>query len=244
MYCQVDRTTRRTLAEVDLTELCRELADVISEAVSGRLWEDARFSQTPAALRRVNDIAFSGDGEPTLYAAFDQAVQCAADVRHASGLEDLKLVVITNASLIHQPQFQRALPILKANNGEIWAKLDAGTEGYFQQVDRPAGGVTLERILRNITTLAKEQAVVIQTLWLAIDGLGPPPDEIAAYIANVRSILNSGGEIKLIQLHTIARPPACSNASPLSNAQIDELTQVIGSALSDVQIKTYYGASK
>ena len=36
-----------------------------------------------------------------------------------------------------KPAVRDALATLDANNGEIWAKLDAGTEEYFQLVDRP-----------------------------------------------------------------------------------------------------------
>ena len=34
--------------------------------ISGRIFEDERFAGTPPELRRLNDIALSGDGEPTV----------------------------------------------------------------------------------------------------------------------------------------------------------------------------------
>ena len=85
------------------------------------------FAARRRPLRRLNDIALSGDGEPTAAANFDQAVERCAAVRRRHRLDDVKLVLITNASLFHRPRVRRALETLDANNGEIWAKLDAGT---------------------------------------------------------------------------------------------------------------------
>ena len=46
------------------------------------------------------------------------------------------MVLITNASMFHREHVQRGLAILDENNGEIWAKLEAGTEEYYKLVDR------------------------------------------------------------------------------------------------------------
>ena len=45
-------------------------------------------------------------------------------------------MLITNASMFHRAHVQRALEILDANHGEIWAKLDAGTADYFDRINR------------------------------------------------------------------------------------------------------------
>ena len=39
---------------------------------SGEIYETEKFRDTPPDLRRLNDIAFSGDGEPTTYKNFDE----------------------------------------------------------------------------------------------------------------------------------------------------------------------------
>ena len=83
-------------------------------------------------MRRLNDIALSGDGEPTASPIFGEVVQLCAEIRRRRGLDDVKIVLITNARLLHREPVRRALEVLDANNGEIWAKLDAGTEAYYQ----------------------------------------------------------------------------------------------------------------
>ena len=51
-------------------------------------------------------------------------------------MTDVKLVVITNATLFHRPRVIEALRFLDDHNGEIWAKLEAGTESYYRQIER------------------------------------------------------------------------------------------------------------
>ncbi len=165
-------------------------------------------------LRRLNDIALSGDGEPTAYANFEQVVDVCAEVRRRHGLADVKLVLITNASLLHRPRVRQALATLDANGGEIWAKLDAGTEDYYRLVARSA--VPWRQILGNLQEAARMRPIVIQSLWMRIRGEPPPPAELAAYCDRLREILAAGGQIKLVQIHTVARKPAeASVAAPV-----------------------------
>jgi wyosine [tRNA(Phe)-imidazoG37] synthetase (radical SAM superfamily) len=242
LYCQIDRSASRGLDEVDLPTLRRELELALAEAATGRIWNEPRFAATPPPLRRLNDIAFSGDGEPTCLSNFDRAVSLAAQVKAEMGLDDLKLVVITNASRLDSPQVRRALPILDAHNGEIWAKLDAGTEEYFRRVNRPHPMISLDNIVAGITGVARGRAVVIQTLLFALDGSGPPPEEIQAYCKRLRQILDAGGQIRLVQVHTIARSPADASASPLADRDLDALADTIRKSVAPVPVETFYGA--
>ena len=88
-------------------------------------------------------------------------------------------MLITNASLLHRPHVRRALVTLDANGGEIWAKLDAGTEDYYRLVARSA--VPWRQILANLAEAAQARPIVIQSLWMRVNGEPPPPAELAAY---------------------------------------------------------------
>ena len=241
VYCQIDRRAARELHTVDLAVLRDELCLAMEEAITGRLWEEKRFAPTPPELRRINDIAFSGDGEPTCLGEFHQAVRIAAEVKRKFGRGEVKIVVITNATQLQSPQVRRALPVLDANNGEIWAKLDAGTEEYFRKINRPNPPVTLASIVRNIVAVARDSPVVIQTLLFKTDGRPPPPEELDAYCARLREILDAGGKIKLVQLHTIARPPAEGSAIALGDGELDALADRIRASLPELNVEAYYG---
>ena len=67
VYCQVDRRTTSQVTDVDEEQLLQELEETLELVLSGRLYLDQRFASVPDPLRRLNDIAFSGDGEPTTY---------------------------------------------------------------------------------------------------------------------------------------------------------------------------------
>ncbi|MCJ7544943.1 MAG: radical SAM protein [Phycisphaerae bacterium] len=239
IYCQIDRGSPRPPHDVDLPTLRGELEAVLAEATSGRIWQEARFAAAPAHLRRLNDIAFSGDGEPTCLPNFDSAVAAAAEIKARMHLPSVKIVVITNASQFRSRQFQAALAILDANNGEIWAKLDAGSEAYFQRINRPSPGVTLAGIVEGITEVARGRAVVIQSLFVCLDVQGPPDGEIAAYSQRLREILAGGGKVKCVQVYTIARTPAEPNVSALSDEQLRAIAETVRKSLPGLVVETY-----
>jgi wyosine [tRNA(Phe)-imidazoG37] synthetase (radical SAM superfamily) len=88
-YCQVDRSEAGDRGAVELDRLAAELDAMVRRVVSGAIYEDPKFQGTPAALRRLNDIALSGDGEPTTCPRFDEAAAICAEVRRRHGLDDL-----------------------------------------------------------------------------------------------------------------------------------------------------------
>jgi len=221
VYCQVDRRSPGNKAFVEMEQLRAELLRAIQLVQTGALFEHPTFADTPLPLRRLNDIAFSGDGEPTTFANFDAVIQLAADIRRAESLDDVKLVLITNASMFHREVVQRGLAILDENNGEIWAKLDAGTPEFFAKVARTR--IPFERILENITQAAQIRPIVIQSLFMRWLGSPPEEAEIEAYCMRLNEITRRGGHIKGIQIYTVARPPAESFISPLNKDEIDAI---------------------
>ena len=164
-----------------------------------------------------------------------------AEVRRRHGLDDVKLVLITNASLLHRPRVRQALATLDANGGEIWAKLDAGTEDYYRLVARSA--VPWPQILSNLQEAAQARPIVIQSLWMRIGGEPPPPAELAAYCDRLREILAAGGRIKLVQVHTVARKPAEAFVAALSNAEVDAIAELVRSRTA-LPTAAFYGAAE
>jgi wyosine [tRNA(Phe)-imidazoG37] synthetase (radical SAM superfamily) len=210
---------------------------MVQWVASGQVYEGLRFRGTPQPLRRLNDIALSGDGEPTAYANFDRVVDVCAEVRRRHGL-DVKLVLITNASLLHLPRVRRALATLDANGGEIWAKLDAGTEDHYRLVARSA--VPWQQILDNLREAALVRPIVIQTLWMRIWDRGPSPAELEAYCDRLLEIVAAGGQIKLVQIHTIARKPAEEWVAALKNAEVDAIAELVR-CRTGLPVAAFYG---
>jgi len=225
IYCQVNRSKTAEKEFVELQRLAAELDAAVELVTSGRIYQQPKFSQTPPPLRRLNDIALSGDGEPTTYRNFDDVIAVCADVLRRRKLDDVKLVLITNATMFHRDRVRRGLGMLDAAHGEIWAKLDAGTEAYYNLVARTS--IPFWRILENLCDAARVRPMVIQSLFMRIHGEPPPLTEQEAYCGRLAEIVADGGQIKLVQIHTIARPPAETWVAALTDAEIDALADLV-----------------
>ncbi|MBN1851918.1 MAG: radical SAM protein [Pirellulales bacterium] len=226
IYCQVDRTMRSETRFVAMDRLLAELDSMLQLVVTGQIWQSEKFQETPQELRRLNDIAFSGDGEPTTYRNFDEIIASCAALLNAKKQADpffhrVKLVLITNASQFHKRHVVNGLAILDTNQGEIWAKLDAGTEAYYRRINRAP--VPFQRIVDNITAAAQIRPLVIQSLFMRIDGQPPPRDEIDAYCDRLATIQNNGGRIQCVQVYTVARTPAEPFVTPLGPSELDAI---------------------
>src|SRR5262245_46691378 len=240
IYCQVDRTMQSETQFVEVEQLLLELEETLTLAASGELFRHEKFKNTPPHFRRLNDIAFSGDGEPTTYRNFDQIIGACADLKRRLGLDAMKMVLITNASMFHRPHVQRGLEILDQNNGEIWAKLEAGTEDYFKLVDRTP--IPFRQILDNIAAAAKIRPLVIQSLFMRVHGQPPSAAELAAFCDRLNDIAAAGGKLKLVQVYTVARRPAESFVAPLSDAEVDAIVELV-QRRTGLTTKAFYGTA-
>jgi wyosine [tRNA(Phe)-imidazoG37] synthetase (radical SAM superfamily) len=239
IYCQVDRREPGESRFVDLKRLLSELEDTLRLVVSSELFAHEKFASIPPELRRLNDIAFSGDGEPTTYRNFDEIIAACAALKRRMGLDAVKLVLITNASMFHRPHVERGLAILDANNGEIWAKLDAGTAEYFQLVDRTP--IPFRQILDNIAAAARVRPLVIQSLFMRVNGQPPSATELEAFCDCLNEITAAGGRLKLVQVYTVARRPAESYVAPLTDAEVERIVELV-ERRTGLTAKAFYGA--
>jgi wyosine [tRNA(Phe)-imidazoG37] synthetase (radical SAM superfamily) len=239
VYCQVNRVSQSETRFVATEQLLAELDRVLHAVTSQRLFETDKFRATPPPLRHLTDIAFSGDGEPTTQRNFDEIVAACADLRDTHQLTTLPLVLITNASMFHRPHVQRALETLDKRCGEIWAKLDAGSPEYYARINRAP--FSFEHILQNIREAVRLRPLVIQSLFMRIDGQAPPRSEWQAYCERLTELTHAG-QLKLIQIYTIARPPAEAYVTPLSDVEVDELVAFVREQ-TGLPVSGYYGVS-
>ena len=231
VYCQVrkDLDEPPVCSEFFLKQLEIELDQTVQLVASGKIFQETPFAGIATPLRRFNDIALSGDGEPTISLHFVEVVKLCAEVLNryqlTSGEDPVKIVLITNSTLLHLDRVKQGLELLDANNGEIWAKLDAGTDEYYQKVSRSQ--VPFERILCNLSETAQKRPIVVQTLFMRLHGEVPPEAEIDAYCNRLADIVKAGGQIKLVQLHSVARVPAETWAEPLEKPELEKIAEKV-----------------
>ena len=240
VYCQVDRTGTPRVREVDVARLGEELSRMIADAQSGTLFDDPAFADVPLERRRIRDFAFSGDGEPTTCKHFRECVDLVAKLKREAALGDAKIVLITDACYLTKPEVLAGLAILDQNNGEIWAKLDAGTEEYYQRVNRP--NFPLRHVMENIIAAAQIRPVVIQSLFMRLDGVGPDEAECSAYCDRLKEVTRAGGRIAYVQVYTVARRPAESYVTALSDAEVDQIRDLVR-VQTGLRAESYFGAN-
>ncbi len=238
IYCQVDRTRQSETTFVAIDALLAELEDMLRLVASGELFRSPAFAGVAEPLRRLNDIAFSGDGEPTTYRNFDEIIAACAAVKERLGLADVKMVLITNASMFHREHVQRGLAILDAHQGEIWAKLEAGTDAYYHLIERTP--IPFRQILDNITDASRARPLVIQSLFMRVNGEPPSSDELSAFCDRLNEITAAGGQLKLVQVYTVARRPAEDFVAPLSDAEVDAIVSLV-KARTGLPAAAFYG---
>jgi wyosine [tRNA(Phe)-imidazoG37] synthetase (radical SAM superfamily) len=212
-YCQVDRTVPGGSGVVEVPALAAELDDLLARVAAGTLWTHPLFQTTPPEMQRVVDVAFAGDGEPTTPRAFPEAAAAARAVRDQHGLR-VPLRLLTNATMFDRPGVRAAL----ASFDELWCKLDAGTEEYYRLVDGTR--FPFAKVLANLLAVARERPIVIQSMFMSFEGVGPDDGEIEAYLGRLRDLVSGGGVIDLVQVYTVARRPADPRVGPLTDEHL------------------------
>ena len=225
IYCEVDRRIPGAVTGVDLRQMKDELTAMVRFARDGGLAKEPKFDEVPWLTREVKDIAFSGDGEPTMINNFADCVEAVVDVKQAEGLESTRIVLITDAAGLDKGDVKRGLEVMARNNGEIWGKLDAGTEEYFKLVNRT--NVKFERILNNLLETSKVRPIIIQSLFFKVHDEAMSEAELEAYCGRLRDITDGGGQIREVHLYTVARPTPETYATKLEAIELEQMADMI-----------------
>lgn len=212
VYCQVPNLVRGAAPDIDEDRLREELRGLLNDVLRGDFYERFRM---PSEQRAIKDIAISGNGEPTSCKTFDRIVELIGAVCGEFGLlGKIKLVLITNGSLIHRPVVQEGLKRWREFGGEVWFKMDSATaEGMLRinQVNRSP-----EAVRRNLEICAGLCPTWIQTCLFAFDGEPPSEAERRAYLSFLADLERRDVPIRGILLYGLARPSMQSQAPRLS----------------------------
>jgi wyosine [tRNA(Phe)-imidazoG37] synthetase (radical SAM superfamily) len=226
VYCEVDRRGPTANTALDLSVLASELESTIVLVTSGKLREQSPYSHMPPELLRLRHVAISGDGEPTLCPQFREAVETVVHVRATSRGPFFKIVLITNASNLDAAQVQDGLRLFTRDD-EVWAKLDAGTQAQMHLVNKSE--VPMEKIRSNILLVARQRPVVIQSLFLAVNGEAPSEQDIEQYAQRLKELAAAGAQIPLVQVYSATRPTVDPQCGHLPLRTLSRIAQTVRS---------------
>jgi len=228
-YCQVDRRIKRGRVASDPARVVAELVRLLDG------WERDRLASlypgvAPEHLR-LNDVALSGDGESTMDPSFPEVCTALARLqqeRKEAGRAAFKLVLISNATLLDKSKVQAGLEQLCGQDGEVWGKLDAGTEAFYEQVN--ASRVSLDRIEANLKWAAAHVPLRIQTLFYRYGDLEPDQGELDAWLERLGRVA-AAGPILSVQIHTVARQTAKAGCRPMPLEWLEAVAQSVRTRL-------------
>ncbi|MFN8549813.1 MAG: radical SAM protein [Candidatus Eisenbacteria bacterium] len=221
VYCQVPNLAYGKGPPIDLELLERELRETLGAIVHGDFLERS----APEGARRLNDVAFSGNGEPTTSPHFAQAVGVVQRVLDDLGLAEVKTVLITNGSRIDRPGVGAALGALARTRGEVWFKLDSATAtalGGSTRATAPSpprsNGCAWRRACVRLGCRPAGSR----------HGVEPSAEERTAFVALLSEVVARGAPLAGIHLYTLARPslqPEGKHLAPLSRAWLEAFAQ-------------------
>jgi len=197
-YCQLGRTTSHT---------ARRRAYHPTEAVLAELRE------VLAGGVEADYVTLSGSGEPTLHRDLGRIVEA------IKAMTDIPLAVLTNGALLGDPQVRRAL--LPADL--IAPSLDAGDETTFRRINRPCEGVTFDSVVAGLKALRAEYDGRIALEVLFVAGVNDGDEEVD----RLKAVIEAVGPDS-VDLNTVTRPPAESDARPVTGASLERIAARLG----------------
>lgn len=220
IYCQVPDLKRGAAPPVNLQQLETELTSLLTEILHG----DFMQTRVPERARRLNDIALSGNGEPTSAKEFPDVVQLIGRVmKRFELIGKIKLVLITNGSLIARDSVQAGLKRMAKLNGEVWYKLDSATREGMTRTNNTRQ--SLKKTAEHLTLAASLCPTWVQTCVFALDGAPPSESEQQAYLDFLARLMRQGVNLKGVLLYGIARLSHQVEAPRLSMLPLAWITQ-------------------
>lgn len=225
IYCQVPDLKRGGPPPIDLVLLERELHEFLAWAGAG----DFMATRVPDGARRLVDVAFSGNGEPTSAAEFAEAVAIVQRVLAVHGLAETVLMrLITNGSLLDRKAVQTGIARIGSAGGEVWFKLDAGTAAGLARINGTR--VRPEVVARRLACCARLAPTWVQTCLFRVDDELPAAHEVDAWLALLAPL---APQLAGVHLYSLARPSLQKEAPRLGRMEagwMEELAERVRQA--------------
>jgi len=212
IYCQVPDLQRGASPEIELKRVKDELEGFLNEVIHGDFYDHYDVAED---LRTIKDIAISGNGEPTSAKNFDEIVELVSQIIRQFTLQDkIKLVLITNGSLAGKEVVQSGLSTMSSINGEVWFKLDSGTDAGLKTINN--AGISIEHVKENLKIVSGLCPTWLQTCVFKLDGELPSKNERKSYLQFLSCLKKEGIRINGVLLYGLARPSMQAEAPRLA----------------------------
>ena len=218
VYCQVPNLVRGGPPPIDLEKLERELTALLGDVIHG----DFMQSRVDPDMRRLVDLAFSGNGEPTSAPEFPDAVNLALGVLEHFDLRGKTLLrLITNGSLLDRAKVQVGIAQLGRAPGEVWFKIDAATNKDLAQINGTR--TSPDRVARRLHQCLEIAPTWVQTCVFLRDGEFAAAAGWQDYLGLLAS---AGSSLRGVHLYSLARQSMQQESSRLGQLDLMQMEQL------------------
>jgi wyosine [tRNA(Phe)-imidazoG37] synthetase (radical SAM superfamily) len=150
-------------------------------------------------------VALSGNGEPTTSPQIGDVIELIGQQLDRVGrVGAVKVVLITNGSMMNKSFVKDALRALATLNGEVWFKLDAATADGLRRIN--GATATPEQHLERLAVASRLCATWIQTCMFGQAGSEPSAQDVDAYLQLLSELRRNETPPRGVLLYTLARP--------------------------------------
>ncbi len=158
-------------------------------------------------------ITLSGSGEPTLHTALAEII---AGIHQ---MTDVPVAVLTNGSLLYQPEVRAACALADL----VAPSLDAPNDELFQRINRPHPETTFDRLVDGLTAFRDEFAGALWLEVFLIEGVNTSHealDEFKRLFDKIRP--------DRIQINTAVRPTAEPDVALVPEPELQRIAALFG----------------
>lgn len=191
IYCEVGKTTELTLERQSFFDV-----DTFIKEVKEKY---AEFEHM------IDVVTITGAGEPTLNSDLKEIItRLKSFIKHP-------LVILTNSSLIDDPQIRSELQLLDI----VVPSLDAVTESIFIEINKPHPTQDLQKLVEGFIIFANDFTGILYPEILIIKGINDTDSEIGK-IAEILKQCN----YTTVHLNTAFRPAAYEGTTALNDHEL------------------------
>jgi wyosine [tRNA(Phe)-imidazoG37] synthetase (radical SAM superfamily) len=197
-YCQVGRTTRKSAVRQDFLDI-----EAVLQELKGKL----------QAGLQADYITIGGSGEPTLHRRLGELID---GIRR---ITRIRVAILTNGTLLYRPDVRADC----AKADVVLPTLDAAEPAVFEAVQRPARGITIEKLVTGLEQFRREfrGAIWLEVFLVAGVNTGAAQiEQLKAVIARVRP--------DKVHLNTAVRPPAEPDVQAVPAERMEAIARQIG----------------
>jgi wyosine [tRNA(Phe)-imidazoG37] synthetase (radical SAM superfamily) len=157
-------------------------------------------------------LTFSGNGEPSLHPQFPEIVEEVRQLRDRM-CPETRLAILSNSSRVLRGEIRHAIETLD----DPIMKLDAGDFDTLRQINRPAAGITFDKIMDGLAALPR---LIIQSMIIsgAVENAkGEALEDWFAAIARLSPVM--------VQIYSAERPVAETGVQRVPKETLEDLAR-------------------